>query len=920
MFVGRRAHLAGLTDAMRTAKSGRPQLVFVQGEAGIGKSALVQHWLHDPITRSLTVLQARCDPSETDMAFGMVVQLVSSVSAAVLTDFPTLQRIPADAVPFQVGAQLLRLFDELQRGGPLAVVVDDVHWGDPASVQALSFVIRRVEADSILFVLVSRTGAEPSARSAEDLRRLVDNTDWRTRLTLPGLDAQEVGELVERLSGHPWDRGAVERLRQHTDGSPLYVQTVLSELSYTNTADIHVALPVPESLSAGVLRQLAVLSDQSRRLVEAAAVLDSRSPLALVAAVAGVDDPMDALEPLLEQRLLEWSPGEPGAPVAVSHALQRDAVLSAMRPSQLRRAHAAAAGLVSGMASWRHRVAAAGGQAPESLAAELEQAAGEYIRTGALGRAGTLLLWASDASHTREAKERRLLTAAAYLMWGDDFAQVTTLLPRVRECAGSPLRDLVLGAHATSHGLGPATEALLQRAMAQTEGVSEQSWVFAMAATWLGLMYLIADCERAVPVLRQVVSMPALAPGLVNRAKGNMAIGYGFVDGPKAGLHAFARVADLPPVSCTVPADAYLLALHGMLGTWAGELSAGRREMEAALRLAAESSYSAVGEFAYSCSAASSYLLGEWDRALISAQHGITVTLVEDKPWASPFAHAVAAWVPAGRGAWARAEELLRIADEHARGLPPAFTLPPVAVGHAVLAQARRDHTRMLLALAPVTALPEPGMKMLLRSWWWPLYVEALIGVGDLNGAETALADLVRLAAEHRYLTTATAWLSGWLAETRGDLDAALAAYSSGTDRLDGCDEEPLHRALLEQAFGRVLGAVGEREAAARLQQAASDRFHRLGAVPFRDRCDSELVRHRLAARRGRRADDLRLSERERNIAHLVCGGYTNKEIARELFISSKTVEYHLGNIYSRFHLENRRQLRDYMNKHAWAV
>ncbi|MGX7826364.1 helix-turn-helix transcriptional regulator [Actinokineospora sp. 24-640] len=916
MFVGRRSYLAALSRAFRLAVSGSPQRVVVSGVSGIGKSALVRHWLTSPATRAAvpTVMQARCDASERDLAFGAMGQLLSGVPQAAMDQFPALRHIDSAGMPFQVGAQLLHLLDLAQRGGPVVLVVDDAQWADPPSLQALGFALRRLEADAVLVILITRTEWEHGHATDEDLERLIRDTDGQLSLMLTGLAADEVAELVRHVSGRKWNAGSVEKLRAHTEGNPLHVQTLLTELPGRQFAvGRRGALPVPSTLAAAVSRQLSALPEDSRRLAEAAAVLDGRAPLAIVGDVAGVEDVADALEPLLELHLLQWWPGEPEAPVAVSHALRREAILATMRPARLREVHSTAARHVSREASWRHRVAAAG-HSCEPLAEELERAADEHFAAGGFRRAGTLLLWAAGVSDNRDARERRLLTAAAQFLWGDDHAKAESLVPEARECAPSPLRSLVLGAHATSRG-GPEAEELLREAIAGAEGDAGSRWVFAMAATWLGMLHLMDDCERAVPILRRVVALPDLDARLAMKAIGNAAIGTGFIEGASAGVRELGRLVRMPHVSRVQPADAYHLALRGMLRSWSGELTSARLDIATSLRLARDTGVSAVTEFAYPVLAATCYLLGDWEMAGVNAEQGVATVAVEEKPWAAAFAHVVATWVSASRGDWVKARLQIEMAEELAQAVPARFSTPAVAVGHAVLAQARADHAGMLTALAPLLALPETGFKKILRPWWLPLRVEALIGTGDLAGAATALSDLEKAAEEVHYLRLAAAWLSGRLAEERGDMDAALTVYQRGTVIDLGRDDVPLHRGMLECAYSRALRRSGARDSAAVWGRRSLGWFDRLGATPFRDRC---LREEAVPAQRTR--GTLRFSDRERSIAHLVGLGYTNREIASELYISTKTVEYHLGNIYARGSLRNRRQLRDYLREEGNAV
>lgn len=157
-FVGREAELAVLAGCARRAQSRRAGVVLVEGVAGVGKTALVQRWLATEDSRGMTVLRAFCDADESDWAFGVVGQLVRWVPRKELEREALLGGGGplAGTSPLQVGEQLLRLVDDLQEAAPVAVIVEDVHWADLASLQALGFLLRRLEADRVLTVLTTR--------------------------------------------------------------------------------------------------------------------------------------------------------------------------------------------------------------------------------------------------------------------------------------------------------------------------------------------------------------------------------------------------------------------------------------------------------------------------------------------------------------------------------------------------------------------------------------------------------------------------------------------------------------------------------------------------------------------------------------------------------------------------------------------
>jgi DNA-binding CsgD family transcriptional regulator len=207
-------------------------------------------------------------------------------------------------------------------------------------------------------------------------------------------------------------------------------------------------------------------------------------------------------------------------------------------------------------------------------------------------------------------------------------------------------------------------------------------------------------------------------------------------------------------------------------------------------------------------------------------------------------------------------------------------------------------------------------MPLLHQPWWIPLHVEALIGTGQLSAAKETLSRLVRLTRDVPCLRTAEIWLTGAVAAAEGDIEKARRQFEGGLALPHAPDDPPLHRALLEQAYGRTLEDPQQQDI---WLNRARNRFSSMEALPFVRRCDEDLTASHESRAFGR-SDSYQLTKRERDIAHLIGRGYTNKEIATELFISTKTVEYHLGNIYARLNLTSRRQLRDRVQRHLQRV
>ena len=235
-----------------------------------------------------------------------------------------------------------------------------------------------------------------------------------------------------------------------------------------------------------------------------------------------------------------------------------------------------------------------------------------------------------------------------------------------------------------------------------------------------------------------------------------------------------------------------------------------------------------------------------------------------------------------------------------------------LALARALVCQASEDYLGMADALGPWQ--DEAGLDGHSRAYavlWRPLLAEGLIGSGQL---EKAAAVLARMRAENgqvAYLEPALAWLDGWLAEQRGAPEKAREIYARAEE--GASTTSPVHMARLLLAHGQFLRRTGNRKEAVRRLRKALEVYQVLRATPFIARAEKELAACRLPGTPGANQPVPALTSRETEVAHLVGKGLSNPEIAAELFISRKAVEYHLGNIYAKCGLHRRQELRRFV-------
>ncbi|MER7578008.1 AAA family ATPase [Streptomyces sp. NPDC126514] len=922
-FVGRQEELAVFEQCAAQAASGEPSLVVAEGEPGIGKTALTRHAIGILQERQgFEVWWASCDVAEQDWPFGMVDQWMRCAERKLVNKSALLGgRLGPQVAPAAVAAELVELLDAAQGARPVALVVDDIQWVDEASMKVLGFVLRRLWADRVLVTATVRAvgcagadaaGRQGSGKAALEWSRLLRGARHARVVQVRGLAEAEVGRLAA-AQGDPLPAGAAHQLWQRTGGHPLYLRSILTAAGPGAMAGIEAL--VPGSLASTVRGVLDRLPRSSRALVEALAVLDAQVPLVLAGRVAQVKDSIQALGPLLETSLVAWSPSEPLALVRMAHALQRDAVYQSLPPERRRSLHTAAIPLVDTDSAWAHRVAGTG-HADPGLHNDLETEAKRLHQAGQVLRAATLLQWAAALSPTRAQHEDRLLSAAVHLnsLVHYDAPRALALRGDVESCAPSPLRTCLLGRYAYRDTHFTKAESLCAQALTETEEHKHPETV-ALASTWLGTVkFNLAKFDEGAVLLRQARRSSPATTETRQEAEWLLAMSTLWGRGPHEGLAAIAEMADLPAdVSRTDPAHHLLAVARALCYLALGSVAQARHDLAALTRPEAASSRLVrihVRTFMPFCQ----YWLGEWDNAAASCDQVLTEAEVGGFHLPYTLAHAIAVHVCAAQGRWRSAEEHLEACQRKIPSPNVWGALPAIAA--ASLAQAQADPAAMAGALTPVdTAAPK-----LLDTWphheLWAMYAQAWTGTGQLDRAQTAVDHLSEISRDLPHLRLSHALASGQLAEAREDTQTAHTAYQRGLDAPPTPDDNPLHRARLQHAAGRLAHTCKDSQRAAVLLRSAHKTFTRLGAVPYAERAAADLDARSLATST-RHTTASELTDREHTIARLAAQGYTNREIAGQLYISAKTVDYHLGHVYNKLGLNSRRQLRNILTERA---
>jgi ATP/maltotriose-dependent transcriptional regulator MalT len=897
-FVGRAAELAELGRQFTLAASGQGRVVVLAGPAGGGKTALIGQCLARWAGRAQAVLVSG-DEAEAVLAGGVIDQLAQPGPGAAAELAAVMAGGRSD--PLSAGSAALALLRERARAGPLVVVVDDAQWADELSLRALSFAVRRLAADPVLCLVA--TQPDGLDRLPPGLLRVA--TERGARLGLAGLDAGEVAALAERAGAGRLPGRAAERLREHTGGIPLHVRELLHDLPGHMLRTPGLDLPASRSLQTLVVSRLAGCTLDTEALVVAAAVLGTDCELADAATLARLTEPRPALQQAIEQRLLVEPTATGRRRCAFGHALIRTAVYQDIGVSRRAALHRAAAELTGGSVALAHRVAGCAG-ADGQLAADLAARADVECAAGRLPTAAGHLLMAARVADDRRSADRWLLEAVGLLIDQGDAARARGYGAQISAMVPSAQRDLLMGRLDLLAGAGAPAEQQIGgawAALAAEAGASHAPTDETAAKAACELAQVLAGQQRLADAASWAQRAADAAASWLTRACSRAVQGGSLA---AAGQAARARaLLEAELAQCTD--DAACSVLHTGLGRallWADDLPGAAAHLTAATTAdQTRLSMTHVLE-ARLLQVDLNYRAGYWDQAAADGERLITLIDDLDQGWLLRRAHLAAVYSAAGRGHWHAAASHA----DAAAGQPGAGALA-LADARTAIAVARDDVPAILAAAADVA---DPGLLRHLepsRVSFWPSYAAALARTGQHAQATRTLRPYEQRATScaRRSAMAAASRARGVLHACRHHYDDALAAFDVSLAHLDGLGM-PLEEAMTRLERGRLLRRAGQHRAAARDIGTARVMFAGLRARPFLDRCEQELGAEPpvLAG-----PDRPPLTARQLLVARAVAAGKSNREIAGELYISVKTVEFHLGQILARLDLDSRTQIAD---------
>ncbi|BBX19141.1 helix-turn-helix transcriptional regulator [Mycolicibacterium duvalii] len=865
-FVGRAREITELGRRVATTSTDGIDVVAVTGPAGIGKTTLLRRIA----TEFDNALWASATAWETPLAGGVMSQLLQG---------------PAPADPVAAAEELARV---LAAEFPTVLVVDDAEDADPLSLQALSTLTRHHRRIPALIV-VSVVGEMPS-----EIGDLVART-----FELPGLRPGEVAELAS-ARGHILHPATAARLTRHTDGNPGHVLALLDELAPETWSRLDAPLPAPRRITEQVDAALDRAGPHGQALCVALAVLDDDATLADAAALAVLDDPLTALESATREGLV--GPGDPGAP-RLRDNLTSAAVLDIAGPRAVADAHRRAADLVADPARrLRHRVAAT--PVPdEALADEVDTLARSCGAEGAWAQAASLFRDASRLTADPLARDERLTRSVDALVAAGDCLGAAAYVPAIESLRETPLRNAVLAYLAILRGR--STEAEMRLARAWDIVNTDRNPADAAFIAQRHVLHTLVRCEgeqlvhwadRALGLADE--DSPAAIEAAAVRGLGLLAAGH-----PRRAAAAYDDLSNR--VRHGAQAQRVVMG-RGWVQLVRDDVDGARASLESAVAAAALGGSTRITLWALAWLARVRFAAGDWDDALASVAHGRRLAAESGIVLVTPLLEWTAGQIAALRGDWAGAEAAVRAASS-APGEYAMMRIPTLLL-RGQIAEAQADYAAVRRIVTPLrgmargTSLQEPGY------WPWPdLLANAMVLDGDLDGADEFLRPHEQRARSrgHRSAAARLAYARGRLLGAQGDINAARRAFDEALDRLDGL---PLRYDLarINFAYGQTLRRAGKRRAADAVISAARELYLALGADTYVARCDREL---KAGGLHPQREGTVELTPQEEAVSNLVAQGRSNREVAAELYVSQKTVQYHLTRIYAKLGVRSRSEL-----------
>ena len=899
VLLGRAGERHALDRLLTNVRGGQSAVLVVRGEAGVGKTAMMHYCARQ--ASGFRVSQIAGVEAELELPFAALHQLCAPMLGRLDT-LPDPQRnalsvalgLSSGETPprFLVGLAVLSLLAAVAEERPLLCLVEDAQWLDAASGQVLGFVGRRLLAESVGMVVAVR-----SPHASRDFEGLPE-------LALGGLDDVNARALLARAVAGPLDDRVRDRLVAETRGNPLALLELPRNMSAAELAGGFELLPaadLPGHIQDHYLRRVEALPEASRSLILLAAADPAGEATLVWRAADKLGIATSALAPAMDAGLLEI-----GVEVRFRHPLVRSAVYRAASASDRQRVHGALAdasdpAVEADRRAWHRALAAS--DPDEDVAAELERSAGRAQLRGGVAAAGAFLERATELTPDPALRARRALAAAEVRHLSGAIESTLRLLSQADAGSLSDLERarvrLGRGRAAFWSWQGRDAPSLLLAAARELEPLDP----VAARDTYLEALSAALLVGREAGVL-EVARAARSAPGHSGRPQDLLLDGVAVVitEGRAVGAPLLkqavraARSAEVPRPN----AISWLwLAGHAAHDQWDDE--SWEMLCERQIEIARQAGALAVLPFALSARIGLHLFAGELAAASALVEERAAVAKATGTGHAPYDAVALAAF----RGRESEAAGLIDVV--RAAAGPRADGIGPSLVDHAE-AMLHNGLGRYPEACAAAQRGATDAHELGFSNWSLPLLIEAAVRSGRRELAEDALRQLTQ-----RTRPSGTDWALGTEARCRALLSEPAAAeplYREALERL-GRTRVRGEYARAHLLFGEWLRRERRQKDAREHLRTAHRLFGELGMEAFADRARRELAATGETPRKRRAETRDELTPQEWQIARLAREGLSNPEIGARLFLSPRTVEWHLRKVFAKLEITSRGRLHD---------
>ncbi|HXD28193.1 MAG TPA: LuxR C-terminal-related transcriptional regulator [Arthrobacter sp.] len=889
-LLARGPELEKLAGLLAGAAAGLPRLAVVSGPPGCGATALVETFLAGHPGHHL--LSARGTPWQVGEPGALMAQLD-----------PAAGRLAAAGRAAEAARQVLGTLRDQADDATAILWVDSLHWADPASLEALTTLALNLHDVNLFMILALHPrGLRRTPPVTRDVLEGLDST----QLDLAPLDGAAVRELALHRAGVALTAQVAHELAGHTAGNARDLLDLLREVPAGAWRRWRGLLPAPQALVDSTVRQLDTVGGPARSLVEAAAVLGRTSALVRATRLAGLDDPVPALDAAERHGLLDVAGTGGGVAVTFPSTVARAAVYYSLSLSRRIGLHRTAADFLpdTGIAL-AHRAAAA--LLPDlDLAGELEAYAASQAEAGAWSKAADALLSAGHL-HPNEASGQALkLAAIDALVAAGELPRALTYADEIGNEDTGPARDAVAGYVSILQGRQADAGIQLERAWRRVSPRHERALAGTIALRRVLDSLVRLDGVDLVNWAERATSLADEGSPAFIEAEAIRGLGLGATGRMPEAAQCYAALlqrADLGAQRQRVSMS------MGWLDAATDRLSSARVELAAAVCTDFSSGSYRISLWARAWLAHVQFHSGDWNTALRTIDEAVSLQERTGMETIRPLLHGIATRIHALRGNWDLVARHLNDGRANLENYP--IMILPYRTALAYAAEARTDYDGVLRALEPLLemvhgrGIDEPGF------WpWQDVYANALVMKDRVEEADLFLQPFEAAAAERdrKSEIARLSYVRGRILGARGQIDDATEAFERGLESLSSLNM-PYERSRVYFAYGQTLRRAGKRREAASVLSRAREEFDVLGSDTYVKRCERELQACGSAISRTDQEGLHSLTAQEQAVAELVAAGNTNKQASEELFVSIKTVQYHLTRIYAKLGVGSRTEL-----------